>query len=225
MIVKVCGMTDPDNLSQIASLPVDWLGFIFYEKSPRYMGNAQALFQFLKSEKGQQIRQKRVGVFVNAEPEAILNNAAAYELDFIQLHGDESPTYCADLRQALNEQGKTEVQLIKVLGVEATTDLSVLAPYEPYCSHFLLDTKTPKYGGSGRSFDWNKLKEYQLETPFMLSGGIGIDAIKPITDLAHPQLAGIDLNSRFETAPGQKSPQKLSWFLNSLPLSISNPFY
>jgi len=143
----------------------------------------------------------------------------------LQLHGDESVAYCADLRQALDDQGKASIQLIKVLGVEASTDLSVLAAYEPYCSYFLLDTKTPKYGGSGQSFNWEKLKEYQLETPFMLSGGIGIDTINTLTELAHPQLAGIDLNSRFETAPGQKSPQKLSWFLNSLPLSISNPFY
>ncbi len=225
MIVKVCGMTDPDNLSQIAALPVDWLGFIFYEKSPRYMGGAQALFQFLNTEKGQQIRQKRVGVFVNATLEAVLNNASDYGLDLIQLHGDESVQYCADLRQALNDQGNTTVELIKVLGVEASTDLAVLADYEPYCSYFLLDTKTPKYGGSGQSFDWNKLNEYQLETPFILSGGIGIDAINAVTALAHPKLAGIDLNSRFETAPGLKSPQKLSWFLNSLPLSISNPFY
>lgn len=224
MLVKTCGMTDPKNVQQVARLPIDWLGFIFYEPSPRYMGDAQALFQFLDSPEGRALPQKRVGVFVNATLPALLNNARDYRLDFIQLHGDESPEAVAALHQALLEQGST-VQLIKAVGVDAQTDFEALRAYEPYCAYFLLDTKTKQYGGSGRAFDWKRLEDYALETPFLLSGGLGPTDGAALSALVHPRLAGIDLNSQFETAPGIKCPQRLSWFFHTLPLSISNPFY
>jgi len=201
MIVKVCGMQHPENISQLSLLEVDWMGFIFYEKSPRYAGNGNIV-----AKNGS---LKRVGVFVNATYQQLVETAAAYQLDYLQLHGDESPELCHTLR------GKG-FPVIKAFSVSAVADLEKTIDYENCADFFLFDTKCANYGGSGEQFDWSILSSYQGKTPFLLSGGIHPGSVEAIKNFEHPQFAGIDLNSGFEVEPGLKDIRKLTVFLDKL---------
>ena len=203
MIVKVCGMRNAENISQLSQLEVDWIGFIFYEKSPRYVGN-----EHTKTENGS---LKRIGVFVNATYEQLAETATAHQLDYLQLHGDESPEFC----HALREKG---FSLIKAFSVSTVADLDKTSDYENCTDFFLFDTKCAGYGGSGVQFDWSILASYQGKTPFLLSGGIHPESVEAIKSLEHPQFAGIDLNSGFEVEPGLKDVDKLEEFLSKIQL-------
>lgn len=197
MIIKVCGMTDADNIRQIEQLDIDMIGFIFYPKSPRFL---YGIPEYLPQ------RARRVGVFVNESKENVFIYADRFSLDYIQLHGNESPEYCRSLRQ----QG---LQLIKAFSIASPKDLDNTAAYEDICSYYLFDTKTEKFGGSGNQFDWSLLHRYQGHTPFLLSGGINLYSTQALKKFRHPQLAGIDLNSRFETSPGMKDVARIRDFL------------
>ena len=194
MFVKVCGITTHEQAQEISQL-VDYIGFIFHPNSPRFVSQS---FPSMKA--------KKVGVFVNVPIQELIQTAILEKLDSVQLHGDESPEYCA----ALNNQ----VQVIKSFGVDAGFDFDELNAFEPYVDYFLFDTKTPKYGGSGKQFDWSLLKNYNGTTPFILSGGLHPLALKPIRALKHEKLAGIDLNSGFESEPGTKNISTLKQFLH-----------
>ena len=200
MKVKVCGMTQADNIRQVEALGVDMMGFIFYAKSPRCLRQMPAYMP---------IHAQRVGVFVNERIENIAICAERYGLDYIQLHGDESPEQCHDLRL----QG---LELIKAFPMATADDLCAVEAYEGLCRYYLFDTKTPQRGGSGSSFDWNLLQQYQGTTPFLLSGGIHPNSYHELNAFHHPQWAGIDLNSRFETAPGVKDPESISTLMEHL---------
>lgn len=199
-IIKVCGMTEADNIRAIEQLGVDMIGFIFYPKSPRCLCEKP---QYLP------LRAKRVGVFVNESKENILMYTDRFSLNYIQLHGNESPDYC----RTLHNNG---LRLIKAFSISLPKDLFDVSDYDGLCDYYLFDTKTPQYGGSGNQFDWNILHRYNGSTPFLLSGGINPYSVKAINEFHHPRLAGIDLNSRFETAPGLKDVERIEIFLKEL---------
>jgi phosphoribosylanthranilate isomerase len=198
MIIKTCGMRDADNIRAVSELGIDWMGFIFWAPSSRYVSEKPT---FLPT------RQKRVGVFVDARIEEVKSKADEYALDLIQLHGSESPALCEWLK------ANSRQQLIKAFNIATQEDLEQTIPYEGLVDYFLFDTKAKMVGGNGTQFDWSVLSAYQGNTPFLLSGGIGPDDAEKVRNFHHPQLAGIDLNSRFELSPAFKDIEKLKQFI------------
>ena len=164
MIIKVCGMREPENIRAIENTGADWIGFICYERSPRFVADTPAYLP---------CHAKRVGVFVNAGFDTITARAEALRLDYVQLHGTESPELCLELRSA-------------------------------------------GHGGSGKAFDWSLLRFYLGDVPFLLSGGICPESLEALRRFHHPQWAGIDLNSGFETAPAVKDAGKLKAFIERI---------
>lgn len=193
-------MKEADNIREVENTGIDLMGFIFYPKSPRYLNSFPAYLP-------KQV--KRVGVFVNEEMEKVRSYASAYSLDYIQLHGNESTAYC----QSLREHG---LQIIKAFPISDVNDIDLTEEYENVCDLFLFDTKTIAYGGSGKQFNWDLLTAYQGETPFLLSGGIGLSSVQDLLDFQHPRLIGYDLNSCFESAPGRKDIRKLQKFIKEI---------
>lgn len=198
MIIKTCGMRDADNIRAVSELGIDWMGFIFWAPSSRYVSEKPT---FLPT------RQKRVGVFVDARIEEVKSKADEYALDLIQLHGSESPAFCEWLK------ANSRQQLIKAFNIATQEDLQQTSPYEGLVDYFLFDTKAKMVGGNGTQFDWSVLSAYQGNTLFLLSGGIGPDDAEKVRNFHHPQLAGIDLNSRFELSPALKDIEKLKQFI------------
>lgn len=205
MIIKVCGMRDPDNIREVAKVNPDWMGMIFYPKSPRFVATAKA---------AQSIPQgiKRVGVFVNAMPQAIITIVEKCNLDIVQLHGDESPILVRNLRASIDR----ELKFMKGISVMKPSDLEKCEGYEGCADYFLFDTKCKERGGSGRQFDWSFIEGYNGDLPFILSGGIGPEDAEKVLAFRHPKLMGIDLNSRFETAPAIKDAEALGRFIKQL---------
>lgn len=200
MIIKVCGMRDANNIHDVEQLAIDWMGFIFYEKSPRACNDALTYLP----------RQvKRVGVFVNHPLTTIMQLIAKHKLDIVQLHGQETPAICTQLRE-------TGIQVIKAMPIASQEDLIQASTYEDVVDYLLFDTKSELGGGSGKQFDWTILNEYSLKTPFLLSGGIGPKSLHALSKFSHPKLVGYDLNSKFEISPGMKSLELLSPFISEL---------
>ena len=197
-------MLDSQNIKAVAKLKPDYLGFIFYVKSPRYAALVDKLVLFSLPS-----TIKKVGVFVNESVEVMREMAKAYGLDVLQLHGGETTIQCLQLR----EEGFT---IIKAFSISQSSDFEDICHYEGCCDYFLFDTKTPQHGGSGIKFDWALLDIYQGETPFFLSGGIDLEDVEAILKLKYPKFAGIDLNSRFELEPGLKNVEKLEHFLERI---------
>ena len=204
MLIKVCGMREADNIAAVRNLKPNFMGLIFYPKSSRFVGEepSEAQAQSFGD-------TKKVGVFVNESIDYIKNKIATFGLDMVQLHGSESPEMC----KALTEQG---IAVIKAFSITTAEDLNNVAAYDGYTKYNLLDTKTPKVGGSGMKFDWSILDHYKSSTPFLLSGGIDADDVAAIKALRHPSLAGVDLNSKFEIAPALKDADKLARFFEEL---------
>ena len=159
---------------------------------------------------------KFVGVFVNDMPQNIVTAVYNYHLSYVQLHGDESPVMIDNLRRTLVPDIVPQIKIIKAISVSSAEDLKRCEQYEGHVDLFLFDTKCKGYGGSGQKYDWSVLEAYTGHTPFLLSGGIGPDDIDRLRDFHHPQCVGIDLNSKFETAPGMKDVEMLKKFINSL---------
>lgn len=205
LLIKICGMRDPDNIKEVTTLQPDLLGLIFYPQSPRYIGKnpEDTLFREIPS------GISKTGVFVNSEPESVLLQSKKAGLQYIQLHGEESPTECRVL-------AFQELQVIKAFRVDASFQFELLKQYAPFCRFFLFDTATSAFGGSGKKFDWNLLNRYEGPVPFFLSGGIGPEDAEKLTKFSHPFLAGIDINSRFETSPGIKDITMLKKFITSI---------
>ncbi|MVN91949.1 phosphoribosylanthranilate isomerase [Mucilaginibacter sp. HME9299] len=196
MKIKVCGMKVPGNIKGIAGLKPDYIGFIFYSKSPRYVGDLPAA-EIAKLPAS----IIKTGVFVNEDIKTVKRLINQYQLAAVQLHGSESPGYCAELR----EKGT----VLKAFGIDETFDFGVLADYADKVDYFLFDTKTAAHGGSGQVFDWRVLDQYQLDVPFFLSGGLSADNLTEVKQIKHPAFYGVDLNSRFEMEPGLKDENKL----------------
>ncbi|NLF25673.1 MAG: phosphoribosylanthranilate isomerase [Deltaproteobacteria bacterium] len=196
--IKVCGLRDPQNIDDISRLQPDFVGFIFYEASPRFVGlrlNTAQLRNF-------DARVKKVGVFVNQSIEYIIDKKDVYFLDVVQLHGDEGPEFCRDLSREV-----PDLPVIKAFGVGPGFDLSELSAYESYCSWFLFDTQSAGFGGSGEAFDWDILKSYQGNNPFFVSGGMGRENIREVLGCLRgcEKFYGVDFNSKVEVRPGLKS--------------------
>lgn len=200
-------MRDPENIRKVEELAIDLMGFIFWHKSSR---NVSEMPSYLPT------RQKRVGVFVDAEIKEVTEKAKEYALDLIQLHGKETPDYIQRLRSLCPQRGDHATAIIKALNIADTEDLAQTAQYEGIVDYFLFDTKSKLVGGNGTQFDWSVLQAYQGDTPFILSGGIGPDDAEKVKNFQHPMCAGIDLNSRFETAPALKDIQLLNHFIGRL---------
>ena len=194
MKIKICGMKHPDNILELGALLPDYMGFIFWDKSARYFdGNIPELPQSIK----------KTGVFVNETVENIAKKVKQYNLQAVQLHGTESADFCVELKNKLAKH----IEIIKVFSILNTFDFEALKPFESVCDYFLFDTKGKLPGGNGTTFDWKVLEKYPSSKPFFLSGGIGLDemdAVKAILKTNLPVYA-IDLNSKFETAPGLKN--------------------
>jgi len=191
MKIKVCGMTNKQNLKQVAALQPDYVGFIFYDKSPRHINSLKPLDM-------QNISARKTGVFVNSSYEEVSNAIALYGLDAVQLHGEEGSDFCSFFK----DKG---IEVIKAFGIDTDFDFTQLAGYYNSCDHFLFDTKGPGHGGNGFSFNWSVLKRYDQEKSFFLSGGIGLDNIEKIHELEDMNLYGVDINSRVEDRPGIKN--------------------
>ncbi|MEC7265307.1 MAG: phosphoribosylanthranilate isomerase [Bacteroidota bacterium] len=228
MKLKVCGMNQ--NPIEVAQLHPDYLGFIFWEPSSRHFeGDMPPLPQSIK----------KVGVFVDASLEEVLGKVNHFGLDAVQLHGNESVTYCSELKsnflsfraQSRNQKvddaneistplDLTNLDIIKVFSIKDNFDFSVLKDYESVCDYFLFDTKGKLPGGNGYTFDWSVLEHYPSTKPFFLSGGIGLDSVEELKEFSNNPASkycfAIDVNSKFEIEPGLKDIALLKSFINEL---------
>lgn len=198
MKLKVCGMRESTNISELLKLSPDFMGFIFFAKSKRDVADSldvELLASFPDS-------TQKVGVFVNAELDFVKGKVEQFGLNLVQLHGDESPEYCFDLKSK-------GIKTMKVFSVGESFDFNQLEAYKPYVDFFLFDTKGEERGGNGVQFDWSILKGYDQEIPFFLSGGIDLENLEQLSELKGMNLHAIDVNSKFEIEPGLKDVDKL----------------
>lgn len=204
MLLKVCGMRDAENISELIKLKPDYIGFIFYDKSKRFVAS------FPEVEIPSEI--KKVGVFVNETIDNVIEIAEENNLEAIQLHGNESPDYCEELRVLLIRK----VEILKAFSVDDDFDFSTTMAYQKVCDFMLFDTKGKEHGGNGVKFNWQVLDNYKGETPFLLSGGISkVDATE-IKKISHKTFAGIDVNSGFEIEPALKNIEDIKEFKQNL---------
>ncbi|WP_193361496.1 phosphoribosylanthranilate isomerase [Aquimarina agarivorans] len=198
------------NIQEVAALQPDYLGFIFYPKSPRnFEGAIPEIDHTIK----------KTGVFVDAEIDFIFEKVKKYDFKAVQLHGSESPEYCKNLREKL-----TNIEIFKVFGIKDAFDFSILASYEWYVNYFLFDTKGKQKGGNGYAFDWSVLKNYTSKVPIILSGGIGIEELSKIEQILKTDLPiyALDLNSKFEITPGVKDAKRVKEFLEKVEQLTAN---
>ena len=218
-------MREAENIRAVSELGVDWIGLIFWPQSPRYVSMIPSGAGIVPDKPTQALPEgrevKRVGVFVDATAQDIITRVYSFGLDIVQLHGHESPTLIRNLRRTLGEG----IKMMKAISVSSREEVAAYKPYADCVDYFLFDTKSATVGGSGRHFDWTLLQTYDGSVPFLLSGGIGPDDAPRLLEAfsrgsgsvaIHPQCIGIDLNSRFETAPGLKDVAALQLFLSQL---------
>jgi phosphoribosylanthranilate isomerase len=189
--LKICGMRDAENIMQVAALSPDYMGFIFYPKSPRFVGNdfkipAQFPTNII-----------RVGVFVNESTENILKHAEGHNLRFLQLHGEESVKQCQELKGH-------NYQIIKVFSIDEVFDFEITKYYSESVDFFLFDTKGKYYGGNAKTFRWRQLDQYNQQVPFFLSGGLSPENVSDVADLKGMNIHALDVNSGVESAPAMK---------------------
>lgn len=215
--LKVCGLTQLTQIQELISLNTDFLGFIFYEKSPRFVLNHLSLEEISEIN-----HQGKVGVFVNERIEKIVEISEKSNLNFIQLHGDEDEEFIKRLRQMLNENTK----IIKVIRIgddktnfeneikkmsNLTRGEAELSEAKSQISNLLFDTDSKAFGGTGKTFDWQILNEIEIPIPYFLSGGISLENIHQLSTINQQPLA-LDINSKFETEPGSKDLEKIKNF-------------
>ncbi len=203
--IKVCGMRDAKNIRELIKLKPDYIGFIFYPGSKRFIGEDFDIKILDKIPDD----IKRVGVFVNELIENVINTADTFGLDYVQLHGDEPPEYCGELQEM-------NIQVIKAFGIGEDFDYEKIINYDSYCDYFLFDTLSNQHGGSGMKFNWNLIYNYDYPKPFFLSGGIGVEDIPEIHKINQTYLHALDINSRFETEPGLKDISAIKRFISML---------
>ncbi len=192
------------NIKAVAGLQPDYMGFIFYPKSPRnFVGDIPKVDENIK----------KTGVFVNASVQDVVEKVKQYEFKAVQLHGSESVAYCQELNSY-----DLDIELFKVFSIKDEFDFSVLANYEPFINYFLFDTKGKEKGGNGYTFDWSVLKQYPSTKPFILSGGIGVDELAKVKEILQTDLPiyALDINSKFEDQPGLKNIELLKQFFNEI---------
>lgn len=210
-------MRDADNIRDISALGVDMIGLIFYPPSPRYVqqfSSGAGIIPDYAPDMGK--TPLRVGVFVDDMPQNIVTRVYNYKLDYIQLHGNEPRETLENLRATIDPDIKPKIKIIKAISVSSAEDIKKYKEYVGAADLFLFDTECKTVGGSGEQFDWQVLEQYDGETPFLLSGGIGPDDAERVKSFHHPQCIGIDLNSKFEIEPALKDVEKLKDFLEKL---------
>lgn len=202
LIIKVCGMKFAQNREEVEKLGVDLLGYIFFAPSERFVGDQPetGLFDSAKP---------KVGVFVDENVFEILGLAKNFDFEYIQLHGKENPLTCS----IIQKQG---LKVIKAFPVDDQFNFTSTLSFEGLADYFLFDTKTKQHGGSGKKFNWQILDSYKGKTPFFLSGGIEPEDAEKISQIDHPMMAGVDLNSGFEEEPGLKNIKKLKKFIEEI---------
>lgn len=205
MKIKVCGLRESDDVIALSNTGIDYMGFIFYEGSPRYARYSleESTLKYVPK------TTRKVGVFVNADTQEILETVGQFGLDMIQLHGEESPETCALVREQL--------PVLKAFRVDEVFDFETeTGPYAACCDYFLFDAAGNAYGGNGIRFGWELLTKYTLRVPFLVGGGIAPQHAHELMQLYHPQLLGCDINSRFEILPGKKDLRQVKTFVKSL---------
>ena len=208
MKIKVCGITQIDQFKQLDELGIDYAGLIFYESSPRYVLNK------LRSEDVYKLTLniQKVGVFVNASEEDIMTQIELYGLDIVQLHGNETPSFCKHISD--------HVSVIKAFRINKKNEQNIdwmIKPFEEFCDFYLFDTGNEKaYGGTGEKFDWDILKNNKINKPFFLSGGIGLDDVEQLKTFQHPFFYAIDVNSKVEIEDGVKDMKQIKMFAQEL---------
>jgi phosphoribosylanthranilate isomerase len=205
-------MTELDQVRQLDAMGVDFAGFIFYPKSPRYVVRHLAGEQLKKAK----LRLGKVGVFVNATYDEVMKQVDAYGLDMVQFHGDETPRFC--------EQLANYITVIKVFRMGENDPIDwLIRPYQDYCDMFLFDTEGVGYGGTGKKFNWETLRPAHIDKLYFLSGGIeptDVDRLKAFEkESIARKLFAIDVNSKFEISPGVKDLKKIRTFLDN----VKNP--
>lgn len=196
MKIKVCGMKNPENIEAVAALAPDYMGFICYDLSPRFIAALPSdVIEALPSS------IYKTAVFVNESAEKIRLLIQQFGFNAVQLHGQEEPAFCDALRD--------QATVFKAFGVDNYFDFNQLNAYVSHVDYFMFDTKTEGHGGSGKTFDWEILNKYQLDVPFFICGGLSLDNLEKVKQIKHPAFYGVDLNSRFETEPGLKDADRL----------------
>lgn len=193
--LKICGMRDPENIQEVAALHPEYMGFIFYNNSPRYVAD-----DFIMPVLPTSI--KKVAVFVNEYPNTVQTIVGKYQFDFIQLHGNESVEECERLKHS-------GIKIIKVFSIHDQFDFKITADYRLVTDYFLFDTKGKYHGGNAQTFDWKILSQYDQQIPFFLSGGLSINNIQDVKDILGMNIHALDLNSGVEISPGLKSLSKI----------------
>jgi phosphoribosylanthranilate isomerase len=210
MKIKVCGMRNSENLQGLLALKPDFVGFIFYNKSKRFVD----CFPQIAIPK----EIKKVGVFVNENVEEVLKIVEKYQLDIVQLHGEETPEYCKELIISRFERSRKAetLKIFKAFSIDDDFDFSKTNAYQKVCDYLLFDTKGKEYGGNGIKFNWEVLQKYKGKTPFLLSGGISKEDVFLIKNFKHNAFAGIDINSGFEIEPALKNINEIKEFKHNL---------
>ncbi len=203
MKIKVCGMKHPENIKALVELNPDYMGFICYNLSSRYIADLQSDVLNTLPES-----ICKTAVFVNEDLDKINALINQFGYNAVQLHGNESPAFCQALRG--------QVTVFKAFGVDDDFDFTQLNDYAGHVDYFMFDTKTIGHGGSGKTFNWDILAKYQLDIPFFVCGGLGPENIAGAKEIKHPAFYGVDLNSRFEIEPGLKNIDQLRNAFNIL---------
>lgn len=225
MIIKVCGMREPENIRAVEELGVDMIGFIFVPQSKRYVRMISSNAGIIPDYAGEGQNDTsaadnktplRVGVFVDDMPQNIITRIYNYHLDYVQLHGDESAVMIDNLRRSVDPDIHKGLKIIKAISMASENDVKRWREYEGHADMLLFDTKGDEAGGNGRHFDWSLLDAYDGNIPFLLSGGIDINDAVEIRKIKHPMFAGVDINCRFETEPAVKDVDKIRKFIRLL---------
>jgi len=201
--IKICGLRDPENIRDVLALQPDYIGFIFYPASKRFVGSLDSGWV------ARLTGADKTGVFVNADEQQVTSLTKGYGFQAVQLHGNEDPEYCARLRT-------TGVTVIKALGIDEQFDWARLRGYEDAVDYFLFDTRSKQHGGTGVRFDWRLLAGYTSDKPFFLSGGLDAENIHEALKIGDNRLHALDLNSKFETVPGIKDIKLLKQTLRTI---------
>ncbi len=207
MKIKVCGNRNLQQFKELENLGIDYAGLIFYPQSPRYV---------LKSLTGKDVRDlnlsiPKVGVFVNAAEEEIMQRIEDFDLDMVQLHGDETASFCS----RISDQIKV-IKAFRIADFDSNIDWLV-KEYDEACDYYLFDkANAGLYGGTGEKFNWDLLENSVIGKPFFLSGGISIEDAEALKTFHHPFFYGVDVNSRFEIEPGIKDMKLIEEFVNQI---------
>ena len=218
MIIKVCGMRDAVNIHNVSQLGVDWIGLNFCSSDERYVSQISSCagiipdYGTLKINTSESNRPKLCGIFKDDMPQNIVTRVYNFNLDIVQLDGDESPVMMDNLRRTLDPDIHAGIKIMKTINISTCEDINQYKPYAESADYFLFNIQSSDDG----SKDWTILEAYNGNIPFLLSGNIGIDDIASINNFSHPQVYGINVDHKFEEEPAMKNINLLKTFLESI---------